>query len=157
MAPVRVSGSSRSASAVDPDTSQNSTVTVLRTSVDVGAGAASRGAPQNGQNGNSSELSRPQDPHVTIRTPSLGSPGRPEKARDRCGARPASPSGYRDGVGYLDLSDEAQARAEERLGTAVVIWLTTIADDEQPQSTPVWFLWDGDSFLIYSKPGSPKV
>jgi PPOX class probable F420-dependent enzyme len=61
-------------------------------------------------------------------------------------------------MGYLDLDDDAQARAEERLRTAVVAWLTTISpDDDQPQSTPVWFLWDGDSFLIYSKPSSPKL
>jgi len=60
-------------------------------------------------------------------------------------------------MGFLDLSDQSQARAEERLHSAVVIWLTTISPDDQPQSTPVWFLWDGDSFLIYSKPASPKV
>ena len=60
-------------------------------------------------------------------------------------------------MGFLDLSDQSHARAEERLHSAVVIWLTTISPDDQPQSTPVWFLWDGDSFLIYSKPASPKV
>ena len=60
-------------------------------------------------------------------------------------------------VGFLDLSDEAQARAGERLRSEIVVWLTSVTDDGQPQSTPVWFLWDGDSFLIYSRPGSPKV
>jgi PPOX class probable F420-dependent enzyme len=60
-------------------------------------------------------------------------------------------------VAYLDPADEAQARAEERLRQETVIWLTTVTSDAQPQSTPVWFLWDGDSFLIYSKPSSPKV
>jgi PPOX class probable F420-dependent enzyme len=60
-------------------------------------------------------------------------------------------------VGFLDTSDEAQARGEERLRSAIVIWLTTVTEDEQPQSTPVWFLWDGDSFLIYSQPGKRKV
>jgi PPOX class probable F420-dependent enzyme len=60
-------------------------------------------------------------------------------------------------VGILDPNDEAQARADERLRSQMVIWLTSVAADGQPQSTPVWFLWDGDSFLIYSKPGSPKV
>ena len=52
------SGSSFSPSAVEPVTSQNTTVTVLRTSR-AGAGAAS-GAAQAGQNWKSSGLSRPQ-------------------------------------------------------------------------------------------------
>jgi len=61
-----VSGSSRSARAVEPVTSQNTTVTVFRTSDEAGAPASDRDAPQKGQNANSSELSRPQEAHVTI-------------------------------------------------------------------------------------------
>ena len=34
-----------------------------------------------------------------------------------------------------------------------VIWLVTVGKDMKPQSVPVWFLFDGDSFLIYSAPG----
>ena len=60
-------------------------------------------------------------------------------------------------MGFLDTGDDAQVRADERLRSETVIWLTTVAADGQPQATPVWFLWDGDSFLIYSKPSSPKV
>ena len=60
-------------------------------------------------------------------------------------------------MGILDLSDEAQARAEERLRSDVVVWLTTVGPGGQPQSTPVWFLWDGESFLIYSQPAARKV
>ena len=29
--------------------------------------------------------------------------------------------------------------------------------DGQPQSVPVWFLWDGETFLIYSQPGRQKL
>ena len=29
--------------------------------------------------------------------------------------------------------------------------------DGQPQSVPVWFLWDGGTFLIYSQPGRQKL
>ena len=60
-------------------------------------------------------------------------------------------------MGFLDLDDAAQARAEERLRSEVVVWLTTVSDDGQPQTTPVWFVWDGDSFLIYSQPSARKV
>ena len=27
----------------------------------------------------------------------------------------------------------------------------------QPQSTPVWFWWDGDTFLVYSRPAAKKL
>jgi PPOX class probable F420-dependent enzyme len=47
--------------------------------------------------------------------------------------------------------------AERRLLDDAVIWLTTVRADGQAQTSPVWFVWDGDSFLIYSIPTSPKV
>ena len=57
----------------------------------------------------------------------------------------------------LDPSNQAQARAAERLRDEHVAWLTTVRADGQPQSTPVWFLWDGRTFLLYSQPGAQKV
>jgi PPOX class probable F420-dependent enzyme len=47
--------------------------------------------------------------------------------------------------------------AEERLRDHVAIWLTTVSPEGQPQSTPVWFLWDGSTFLMYSRPDTPKL
>jgi PPOX class probable F420-dependent enzyme len=35
--------------------------------------------------------------------------------------------------------------------------LTTVRSDGQPQSVPIWFLWDGETFLIYSQPGRQKL
>jgi PPOX class probable F420-dependent enzyme len=49
------------------------------------------------------------------------------------------------------------AHADERLRRDVIVWLTTVRKDGQPQSSPVWFLWDGRTFLIYSLPSSQKV
>ena len=49
------------------------------------------------------------------------------------------------------------ARAEERLQSEEVAWMTTVRPDGQPQSVPVWFLWDGESFLIYSRPNARKL
>ena len=57
----------------------------------------------------------------------------------------------------LDPSDQAQARAAERLRGEQVAWLTTVRADGQAQSSPVWFLWDGDTFLVYSQPDAQKV
>ena len=53
----------------------------------------------------------------------------------------------------LEIS-EALAR---RLQTEEVIWLTTVRADGSPVPTPVWFLWNGESFLIYTQPGSHKL
>lgn len=38
-----------------------------------------------------------------------------------------------------------------------MVWLTTVSADGQPQATPVWFLWDGLTFVFYSQPGRPKL
>lgn len=33
------------------------------------------------------------------------------------------------------------------------MWLVTAGPEGRPHAVPVWFLWDGASFLIYSVPG----
>lgn len=53
----------------------------------------------------------------------------------------------------LDRSTPRGQHADERLRREPVIWLTTVSAEGQPQSSPVWFLWDGDTVLIYSRPG----
>ena len=57
----------------------------------------------------------------------------------------------------LDPSNQAQARAAERLRDEQVAWLTTVRADGQAQSSPVWFLWDGDTCLLYRQPDAQKV
>jgi PPOX class probable F420-dependent enzyme len=57
----------------------------------------------------------------------------------------------------LDLSRQAHAHADRRLRSEPVAWLTTVRADGQAQSSPVWFLWDGETFLLYSQPGAQKV
>ncbi len=57
----------------------------------------------------------------------------------------------------LDTSTQQGAHAEERLRRDPIIWLTTVNGAGQPQSSPVWFLWDGQSFLHYSRPENQKV
>ena len=57
----------------------------------------------------------------------------------------------------LDTTTEAGARADRRLWEETTIWLTTVRSDGQPQSVPVWFLWNGETFLIYSPPSRQKL
>ena len=56
----------------------------------------------------------------------------------------------RSGIARLDPADEGAARVAERLETQRVAWLTTVAADGTPQTSPIWFIWDGEEFLIYS-------
>jgi PPOX class probable F420-dependent enzyme len=57
----------------------------------------------------------------------------------------------------LDLDSPAGARADRRLRTEQILWLTTVRADGQPQSSPVWFLWDGEALLVFSQPDAQKL
>jgi PPOX class probable F420-dependent enzyme len=57
----------------------------------------------------------------------------------------------------LDPSKPTHVRAGQRLRSEPVAWLTTVRADGQAQSSPVWFLWDGETFLVFSQPGAQKV
>jgi PPOX class probable F420-dependent enzyme len=56
----------------------------------------------------------------------------------------------------LDLDQPAHAAAAGRLQTDPIIWLTTVNPSGQPQSTPVWFLWQDGEFIIYGSADGPK-
>jgi PPOX class probable F420-dependent enzyme len=57
----------------------------------------------------------------------------------------------------FDPAKPAHVAAEERLRTEPVIWLTTVRADGQPQSSPVWFWWDGERLTVRSMPSAGKV
>jgi PPOX class probable F420-dependent enzyme len=57
----------------------------------------------------------------------------------------------------IDPTTEKGARADERLRADEVAWLITVAADGTPVPTPVWFLWDGTSILVYSQRDKPKL
>jgi PPOX class probable F420-dependent enzyme len=52
----------------------------------------------------------------------------------------------------LDPGKPEHARADERLRKNLIIWLSTVRPDGRPHIVPVWFLWDGETILIFSKP-----
>jgi PPOX class probable F420-dependent enzyme len=51
---------------------------------------------------------------------------------------------------HIDTSTPFGQRVVQRLREDVVIWLTTVRADGTPEPSPVWFLWDQETFLIYS-------
>ena len=57
----------------------------------------------------------------------------------------------------LDLSVAGATHAADRLRREEMIWITTVRGDGQPQTSAVWFHWDGTDFLLFSQPRAQKV
>ncbi len=50
----------------------------------------------------------------------------------------------------FDTGSDSDARALERLATDMIGWLTTVTPEGQPQTFPIWFLWEDGEALIFS-------
>jgi PPOX class probable F420-dependent enzyme len=57
----------------------------------------------------------------------------------------------------IDTSTPFGARVERRLRDERLAWLVTVSPQGAPQPSRVWFLRQGDSFLLYTKPDTPKL
>jgi PPOX class probable F420-dependent enzyme len=55
------------------------------------------------------------------------------------------------------MSVEIDPQLQTRLRDEKTVWLTTVREDGTPQPVPVWYLWDGDTFLIFSQPKAQKL
>jgi PPOX class probable F420-dependent enzyme len=57
----------------------------------------------------------------------------------------------------LDTSTEFGSHVTKRFEHDTIVWLTTVSTDGAPHPTPVWFLWTGTEFLLFSQPDKPKL
>ena len=57
----------------------------------------------------------------------------------------------------IDTGTEFGQRAARRLREETIGWLVTVGPSGNPQPVPVWFLWEGETILIYSQPGTAKL
>ena len=57
----------------------------------------------------------------------------------------------------IDLTSSFGQAVKVHLKNEYVIWLTTVASNLTPQPRPVWFIWENDSFLIFSQAKAYKV
>lgn len=57
----------------------------------------------------------------------------------------------------LDTSTQRGQHVERRLNENVIAWLTTVRPSGQPDSVPVWFLWQDGKIVIYSRPNQTKL
>lgn len=56
-----------------------------------------------------------------------------------------------------DSKTKLERKAKNLIKSEYVVWLTTVDSDHTPQPRPVWFIWDDDTFLIFSQPKAHKV
>src|SRR3954447_8640646 len=57
----------------------------------------------------------------------------------------------------IDTATAFGSRAERRLRTERIGGLVSVSPGGTPRPIPVWFLWEGESILLYSRPGTPKL
>ena len=57
----------------------------------------------------------------------------------------------------IDKKAKLDSKARKLIKREYVAWLTTVGSDLAPQPRPVWFIWDKDSFLIFSQAHAHKL
>ena len=51
----------------------------------------------------------------------------------------------------------AGARIRRFLEREPIVWLSTVRPNGRPHLVPIWFWWDGEAILIFSKPNAQKI
>ena len=54
-------------------------------------------------------------------------------------------------------SAERRRQADAALRSDPVVWLSSVRPDGRPHLVPVWFHWDGEQIVAFSKPNARKV
>ncbi len=57
----------------------------------------------------------------------------------------------------IDLRTKFGRTVKRHLKNEYVIWLTTVDSNLTPQPRPVWFIWEDDTFLVFSQAKAYKV
>jgi PPOX class probable F420-dependent enzyme len=57
----------------------------------------------------------------------------------------------------LDFNTKFGRFASKHIKSEYFIWLTTVDSSGMPQPRPVWFIWEHDSFLIFSQSKAHKL
>jgi PPOX class probable F420-dependent enzyme len=55
------------------------------------------------------------------------------------------------------MADTFSKRTADRLDLESIGWLTTVTSSGTPLTSPVWFLFDGETILVYSLAGTPRT
>ena len=55
------------------------------------------------------------------------------------------------------MSVKIPEKFNDLIANAIYIWFTTVREDGMPQPTPVWFVRDGETFIIYTTSAAQKI
>jgi PPOX class probable F420-dependent enzyme len=53
--------------------------------------------------------------------------------------------------------DRPRPTIRQALERDPIVWVGTTRPDGAPHLVPLWFVWDGNAVLVFSKPGAQKV
>jgi PPOX class probable F420-dependent enzyme len=57
----------------------------------------------------------------------------------------------------LDMTQERHAHIDQRLRADKIVWLISGRPNGRPHAVPVGFVWDGESFWLFSRPNNQKI
>ncbi|MCC6498673.1 MAG: TIGR03667 family PPOX class F420-dependent oxidoreductase [Anaerolineales bacterium] len=57
----------------------------------------------------------------------------------------------------IDFKSKFGRLALKQIQSEYFVWLTTVDSNGAPQPRPVWFIWEKDSFLVFSQKKAHKV
>ena len=57
----------------------------------------------------------------------------------------------------IDFNSKFGRFAMKHVKSEYFVWLTTVDSSGTPQPRPVWFIWENDSFVIYSQAKAHKI
>jgi PPOX class probable F420-dependent enzyme len=57
----------------------------------------------------------------------------------------------------MPVDSIAARRLNRFLTTEPVVWISSVRPDGTPHLVPIWFTWDGEALLVFSKPHAQKV
>ncbi len=60
-------------------------------------------------------------------------------------------------MSMIDWTTPFARKVIRHLRSERIVWLTTVGADGVPHTRPVWYVWDGASLLIYSRPNMQKI
>ena len=60
-------------------------------------------------------------------------------------------------MSLIDPATDQGQKVTRWLEEEIIAWLVTVTPDGTPVPTPVWFWWDGETLLVYSQAGKPKL
>lgn len=60
-------------------------------------------------------------------------------------------------AGYAGAMFDERPDIQARLEDEAIVWMTTVSPAGQPQTSPVWFIVQGESIVVYSLRATPRT